>query len=238
MTQPMPRSDALGIKALWPDCCRATRGSPQTRPPRPVMRPGSTAAAHLNSLNLFTSIMPSNRPMSRKKKYKRSQDRQRPIDAANQVALPTCPDLHGDVEKALLDELLFFTFHDEDNDDDCIGDHDTNIMGKFVCSNKSCGKKWSSRVIAITIRHYPEQRYNARVYHQHCKRCGFLGYPTLDKTYSERVSYRIKKWCGVEMERPPFSRGLDNKRLHESDLHSRPVLLSPPRSPQKQAPPG
>jgi len=234
----MPRSDALGIKALWPDCCRATRGSPQTRPPRPVMRPGSTAAAHLNSLNLFTSIMPSNRPMSRKKKYKRSQDRQRPIDAANQVALPTCPDLHGDVEKALLDELLFYTFHDEDDDDDCIDDHDTNIMGKFVCSNKSCGKKWSSRVIAITIRHYPEQRYNARVYHQHCKRCGFLGYPTLDKTYSERVSYRIKKWCGVEMERPPFSRGLDNKRLHESDLHSRPVLLSPPRSPQKQAPPG
>ena len=234
----MPRSDALGIKALWPDCCRATRGSPQTRPPRPVMRPGSTAAAHLNSLNLFTSIMPSNRPMSRKKKYKRSQDRQRPIDAANQVALPTCPDLHGDVEKALLVELLFYTFHDEDDDDDCIDDHDTNIMGKFVCSNKSCGKKWSSRVIAITIRHYPEQRYNARVYHQHCKRCGFLGYPTLDKTYSERVSYRIKKWCGVEMERPPFSRGLDNKRLHESDLHSRPVLLSPPRSPQKQAPPG
>lgn len=36
--------------------------------------------------------------------------------------------------------------------------------------------------------------------------------------FSERVSYRIKKWSGVEMERRPFSRDLDNKRPHESDL--------------------
>jgi len=196
-----------------------SRCSPKTRPPRPVIRPEGTAVAHLNSLNLFSSIMSSNRPESRKKKKnKTSQDRQRPNDAATQVAWSMFPNLHGDVEKALLDELLFYTFHDEDNDDDCIGDHDTNIMGKFVCSNKSCGKKWSSRVIAITIRHYPGQRYNARVYHQHCKGCGFLGHPTLDESYSERVSYRIKKWRGVEMEPPPFSRDLDNKRPHESDL--------------------
>ncbi|PWI65431.1 hypothetical protein PCL_07032 [Purpureocillium lilacinum] len=125
----MPRSDALGIKALWPDCCRAARL--KLDPPRPVMRPGGTAVARLNSLNLFSSIMSSNRPKSRKKKNnKTSQDRQRPNDAATQVAWSMFPDLHGDVEKALLDELLFYTFHDEDNDDDCIGDHDTNIMAE------------------------------------------------------------------------------------------------------------
>ncbi|KAK4089439.1 hypothetical protein Purlil1_6008 [Purpureocillium lilacinum] len=75
--------------------------------------------------------MSSNRPKSRKKKKnKTSQDRQRPNDAATQVAWSMFPDLHGDVEKVLLDELLFYTFHDEDNDDDCIGDHDTNIMAE------------------------------------------------------------------------------------------------------------
>jgi len=40
-------------------------------------------------------------------------------------------------------------------------------MGRFKCLNEVCPKAgWASKMIAITIRMYPEQQYNARVYHQ------------------------------------------------------------------------
>ena len=32
-----------------------------------------------------------------------------------------------------------------------------------------------------------------------------LSRPILDDSYAERVAYRLKKWCGVELERPEFS---------------------------------
>jgi hypothetical protein len=85
----------------------------------------------------------------------------------------------------------------------------------------------TSHQIATTIRRYPRNRYNARVYHQRCKACSKSNrnsksnsssnlssnsspstpsvQPIVDDSYAERVAYRIKKWCGVRMEPPPFS---------------------------------
>jgi hypothetical protein len=34
-----------------------------------------------------------------------------------------------------------------------------------------------------------------------------LSKPILDDSYVERVAYRLKKWCGVELERPEFCEG-------------------------------
>jgi hypothetical protein len=52
---------------------------------------------------------------------------------------------------------------------------------------------------------YGGERYNARVYHQRCMVCNFLSRLILDDSYAERVAYRLKKWCRVELELPEFS---------------------------------
>lgn len=80
-------------------------------------------------------------------------------------------------------------------------------MGKFKCNNKRCSaRSWSSKNVAILIRGYPENGYNAVVFNQRSKSCNELGQLTLDKdSYVERVAYRIKKWAGVEMEPPHYA---------------------------------
>lgn len=114
--------------------------------------------------------------------------------------------MHDDVSRLLEVEELHFEFHDLDEDSNSIRTHDTNIMGRFLCRNRKCKSiGWPSMRVAITIRMYPGERYNARVYHQRCKSCNSLSKPTLDDSYTERVAYRLKKWSGVEMERPQFS---------------------------------
>ena len=48
-------------------------------------------------------------------------------------------------------------------------------------------------MVAITIREYPDEQYNARVYRQRCKKCGELGELDVDQgTYVDSISYRIK----------------------------------------------
>ena len=116
------------------------------------------------------------------------------------------PDLHDDVSLLLEEDNLYFDFHEDDNSRDCTNEYDTNIMGKFTCPNRACSsRKWSSRRIAITVRMYPGARYNARVYNQRCQGCDSLGVPSLDGSYAERVAYRLKRWSGIEMERPAYS---------------------------------
>jgi hypothetical protein len=90
-------------------------------------------------------------------------------------------------------------------------------MGRFKCHNPACStNKWVSGHVAITIRMYPENEYNARVYHQRCQRCNFVSKPTLDYTYADRVTYRLKKWSGLQLEKPVFT---DKKTPpHKSDL--------------------
>jgi hypothetical protein len=127
------------------------------------------------------------------------------------------PLMHDKVAHLLEVEDLYFTFHDLDEDTGCIRDYDTCIMGRFRCRNQKCHSKgWSSKKIAVTIRMYPGERYNARVYHQSCKTCNLISKPILDDSYAERVAYRLKKWNGVELERPIFSG--KSKGPHEDDL--------------------
>lgn len=129
------------------------------------------------------------------------------------------PSLHEAVSEVLVEDGLHFNFHDADDETAAIETRDTNIMGRFICQNQVCrAKGWSSKMIAVTIRLYTRQRYNARAYHQRCKSCNSLSRPTLDWSYTERVSYWIKQWNGIPVERPPVSndsRGPHNRRLCE-----------------------
>jgi hypothetical protein len=101
--------------------------------------------------------------------------------------------------------------------DDVLREHDTGIMGKFTCANQSCPiKACTSKQIAITIREYSGLEYNARVYHQRCKSCNSLSRPELDTSYAERVSYRLAKWSGIDLEEPPYSG--HSQKPHQSRL--------------------
>jgi Zinc-binding domain len=127
------------------------------------------------------------------------------------------PSRHNDVSDLLQVHGLFFNFYKNDDGKNCIKEYDTNIMGRFTCRNSACpAGGWTSKRVAITIRLYSNERYNATVYHQRCKSCGRLSTPHLDDSYADRVAYRIKKWCGVQVERPPFSGRSDGP--HRSDL--------------------
>jgi hypothetical protein len=128
------------------------------------------------------------------------------------------PALHDSVTHLLEEDNLSFTFFAVDTDEGSIEEYDTNIMGRFRCLNKACPKTgWTSKVIAITIRMYPEQQYNARVYHQRCQNCENLSQPFPDDSYEQRIAYRLKKWSGIELDRPSFTKS-QSKRPHESAL--------------------
>lgn len=115
------------------------------------------------------------------------------------------PCLHDNVSDLLEEEDLTYAFHWEDSDNDAIDGYDTNIMGRFVCVNKACkAVEWESKRIAISIRLYDGDEYNALVWHQQCADCKRLGRPVLDESYAERVAYRLKKWSGVRMAPPPY----------------------------------
>ena len=127
------------------------------------------------------------------------------------------PDLHDDVAALLKNDGLNFAFHEADTDYNSIRDYDTNIMGKFKCLNKTCNSSgWSSKMIAITIRMYDGNKYNARVYRQRCMSCKNLSKPLLDGSYAERVSYRLKKWRGIAMELPHYTEKSNGP--HQRDL--------------------
>lgn len=111
------------------------------------------------------------------------------------------PQHHDSVSQLLGEANLRFDFYEVDDSDTWVKEHDTNIMGKFRCYNKNCHSKgWTSKSIAITIRMYPNQRYNAKVYFQRCLQCNWLSKPILDGSYAERIAYRLKKWNGVRVE--------------------------------------
>jgi len=127
------------------------------------------------------------------------------------------PALHDDVSRLLEEDNLQFDFFTDDDDTSCMKEYDTTIMGRFRCRTRACGTKgWSSKRIAITIRMYRGAKYNARVYHQRCQKCNGLSRPQLDDSYAERVSYRLKKWCGIEMEIPDYSG--QSKKPHKKEL--------------------
>ncbi|TLS24976.1 hypothetical protein PpBr36_06925 [Pyricularia pennisetigena] len=84
-------------------------------------------------------------------------------------------------------------------------EYNTNVSGRFRCSNPACSKSWASGRVAIRITAFKGHRYSAMVYNQHCKACNNLGIMKLDEVhYVERVSYRLKKWAGIPQELPPY----------------------------------
>jgi hypothetical protein len=126
------------------------------------------------------------------------------------------PSLHDGVSDLLRDDNLYFSFHEADNDRGCITDYDTNIMGQFNCRNTTCPAIWTSKKIPITIRLYSNNRYNAKVYYQSCKRCQVRSEPSLDSSYAERVVYRLRKWSGIQTTLPPYLG--PSKGEHRRDL--------------------
>lgn len=129
------------------------------------------------------------------------------------------PDLHARIAELLDEDNLEFEFEPKDTDRGNINVKDTFVMGRFFCQNNACAcKGWGSKKIAITIREYPDQRYNARVYRQRCKGCEGLGRLKLDKdSYVQRITYRLRKWSDVIVEEPEYRRS-SNNRPHESEL--------------------
>ena len=116
------------------------------------------------------------------------------------------PSLHKHVAKQLAVDNLNFGFHAKGTSRDAEQEYDTLIKGVFVCDNAECGnEKWTSKSVAITIRMFAGRRYNATVYHQRCMKCDSLSRPWLDSSYTDRVTYRLKKWCGVQMVTTQYS---------------------------------
>ncbi|KAF1993398.1 hypothetical protein P154DRAFT_450316, partial [Amniculicola lignicola CBS 123094] len=60
--------------------------------------------------------------------------------------------------------------------------YSTHVIGKFKCYNNTYSKDgWASKKVAILIRGYPRNSYNALVFNQYCKSCTQLGTLILDK---------------------------------------------------------
>jgi hypothetical protein len=129
----------------------------------------------------------------------------------------TFPELHQDVLDALPSAMNSLKFNHRDNFHDANKLYSTNVMGDFTCNNHPRALIWPSKRVAIVIRGYPGNEYNAVVYSQRCKLCDELGVLDLDEnSYVERIAYRLKRWAGVPVEIPPYDE--KTSRPHKSDL--------------------
>jgi hypothetical protein len=126
------------------------------------------------------------------------------------------PSLHQDVSNAVSDEI-HSTWFNEGDDENSNNKYSTHVMGKFRCDNNGCSNRgWNSKKVAILIRGYPENGYNAVVFNQRCKSCKRLGILTLDEdSYIERVAYRLKKWAGVRMQEQYYAGKVGLPHKHE-----------------------
>jgi hypothetical protein len=117
----------------------------------------------------------------------------------------TFPELHQRIAEAVAPAITS-TWFNLNMDARFQNEVDTNIVGAFRCVNKQCGKDgWSSGLVAIWIRGYTRNGYNAIVFNQRCKSCDWLGCFKMDEqSYVERIAYRLKKWAGVRDEEPNF----------------------------------
>lgn len=104
------------------------------------------------------------------------------------------PALHPNVTDAVFPEIPSTWFNDDD-DDNFDREWFTHVMGRFICQNHTCIKRfWDSWKVSIEIRGYNDNGYSAIVYNQRCKCCNWLGTFELDEqSYIERVAYRLKK---------------------------------------------
>jgi hypothetical protein len=126
------------------------------------------------------------------------------------------PWLHKDVVNAISHSIAFTWVRKSKSDRSAQKECTTHVMGRFRCMNNGCGTDgWGSKKVAILIRGYAENGYNAVVFNQRCRSCDQLGTLNLDeKSYVERVAYRIQKWAGVPVARPYYEskEGLPHKQ--------------------------
>lgn len=125
------------------------------------------------------------------------------------------PLLHERILRALSDEVESAWFNKQDSNRNSTNSYETHVMGRFTCTNDRCSNSgWASKKVAIVIRGYPRNGYNAVVFNQRCKSCHQLGNLSLDEqSYVDRLVYRLKKWAGVEVPR---------STPRKKDYHTRP----------------
>ncbi|KAF9900905.1 hypothetical protein EC991_006737 [Linnemannia zychae] len=124
---------------------------------------------------------------------------QKPIPASWSLYPELSENVDGHLKKP-------FTFYSADIASLALKEYDTFVSGVFLCVGRCSNRSWSSGKIAISIRMYDRDRYNARIHHQRCRDCNALSRPTLDAdTYAERVSYRLNKWSGFEIVLPSYT---------------------------------
>ena len=128
------------------------------------------------------------------------------------------PSLHQDIENAVSDKITSTWFQENCNNEDFNNEYSTHVMGRFKCNNSTCSTDgWGSKKVAILIRGFPNNGYNAVVYNQRCKTCKQLGVLELDeKSYIDRVAYRLKKWAGIPVD--PQCYAPKDGLPHERDL--------------------
>ena len=117
------------------------------------------------------------------------------------------PILHQTIANEVLEDIGPVRFHDNDSNAGSDKQWSTHVMGRFGCPNGLCGSGgWGSKKVAIRIRGYGGDEYNAVVFNQRCRACHSLGKLTLDEdSYVERVAYWLRKWAGMVLEKPPHS---------------------------------
>jgi hypothetical protein len=100
------------------------------------------------------------------------------------------PELHENVLEAISDAMISPRFNDDDDSfDSADNEYSTNVMGDFTCNDHHCAHIWSSKKVAIVIRGYPGDEYNAAVYYQRCNSCNELGtLRHIESSYVERVA--------------------------------------------------
>lgn len=117
------------------------------------------------------------------------------------------PSRHKDVAAAVSHSMTCTWVRKRVSDQEALREYETHVMGNFKCPNTACSPNgWSSKKVAIKIRGYGGNGYNAVVFNQRCKNCNQLGILYLDKeSYIDRVAYRIQKWAGVPVEQPVYA---------------------------------
>lgn len=126
-------------------------------------------------------------------------ERSKPKNEANTSFM--FPSLHHAVLKAVSSDIPKTWFSNQSGG--AHTEYTTHVMGKFKCDNDGCSNDgWGSKMVAILIRGFSENGYNAVVFNQRCRSCNKLGTMTLDEnSYVERIAYRLKRWAGVKVER-------------------------------------
>ncbi|KAF5562874.1 hypothetical protein FNAPI_2982 [Fusarium napiforme] len=128
------------------------------------------------------------------------------------------PELHGLIAEYLEEDGLSYTFRQDYQKINIKRVFDSKVVGKFECSRLGCtNRSWESNSIAIRIREYEGNQYNVKVYHQQCKRCNRYTRPEIEiLSYVDRVSFRIKKWNGIDAKPIPID--VVHKRDHMERL--------------------